>query len=62
MIKTQPALRWTSEPIKILGITLTPELTKVAQKNIKPLLEKVKKSYPNLVSEKTYPLWECDSD
>ena len=42
MIKTQPALRWTSEPIKILGITLTPDITKVVQTNIKPLLEKVK--------------------
>ena len=43
MIKTQPACRWTSEPIKILWIILTPDITKVVQTNIKPLLEKVKK-------------------
>ena len=42
MIKTQPALRWTSELIKILGIILTPDITKVVQTNIKPLLEKIK--------------------
>ena len=59
---TQPALKWTSEPAKILGITLILDITRIVETNIKPLIEKNKKSYPNMVSEKTYPIWKGDSN
>ena len=42
IIMTQPALKWTSEPTKILGITLTPDITRMVETNIKPLIEKIK--------------------
>ena len=44
MIITQPALNWTSEPTKILGITLTPDITMIVETNIIPLIEKIEKN------------------
>ena len=41
-IITKLALKWTLEPTKILGITLTQDITRIVETNIKPLTEKNK--------------------
>ena len=38
--ETDLALKWTKEPFKILGISITPNLTEVVDKNINPVIEK----------------------
>ena len=39
---TLPALEWTSEPTKVLGITLTQHITRIVERNIKTLIKKMK--------------------
>ena len=41
VIETDLALKWTTEPLKILGISITPNLTEVVYKNINPVIEKM---------------------
>ena len=41
VIETDLALKWTKEPLKILGISITPNLTEVVDKNINPVIEKM---------------------
>ena len=43
MIRTQSGLIWTSEPINILAIILTLDLTKVVETKINPFTRKVQK-------------------
>ena len=39
-IKTDLELKWTNEPLKVLGILVSPNLNEVLDKNITPIIEK----------------------
>ena len=41
VIETDLALKWTKELLKLLGISITPNLTEVVDKNINPVIEKM---------------------
>ena len=41
LIETNLALKLTKEPLKILGISITPNLAEVADKNINPVIKKM---------------------
>lgn len=40
-IETHLALKWTKDPIKVLGIFITPNLTEAIEQNINPVIEKM---------------------
>ena len=40
-IETNPSLHWAKKPLNVLGILVTPELQKVVNMNITPVVQKL---------------------